>query len=72
MAPRSRVQGAALSRREGHQAILRSRLNTVLGVLGLIVFIVCVIALAAGVTAAVVRISPTRDKAKQAGSGNPP
>jgi hypothetical protein len=42
--------------------------NTVLGVLGLLVFIAVVIALAAVVTAAVVRISPTRDKAKQAGT----
>jgi hypothetical protein len=47
------------------------RVNTLFGVIGLAIFIVCVIALAAGVTAAVVRISPTRDKAKQqAGSGN--
>ncbi len=38
------------------------RVSTLLGVIGLVVFIVCVIALAAGVTAAVVRISPTRDK----------
>ena len=44
--------------------------STFLGVLGLVVFIVCVIALAAGVTAAVVRISPTRDKAKQAEAGS--
>jgi hypothetical protein len=42
--------------------------NTVLGVLGLLVFIAVVIALAAVVTAAVVRISPTRDKPKQAGT----
>ena len=40
--------------------------TTLLGVLGLLVFIALVIALAAMVTAAVVRISPTRDKAKQA------
>jgi hypothetical protein len=40
--------------------------TTLLGVLGLLVFIALVIALAAVVTAAVVRISPTRDKAKQA------
>jgi hypothetical protein len=32
--------------------------NNVLGLLGIIVFIVCVIALAAGVTWLVVRISP--------------
>ncbi len=42
------------------------RVTTFLGVLGLLVFIALVIALAAMVTAAVVRISPTRDKAKQA------
>jgi hypothetical protein len=45
------------------------RVTTFLGVLGLLVFIVLVIALAAVVTAAVVRISPTRDKAKQADTG---
>ena len=44
------------------------RVATILGVLGLLVFIAVVIALAAVVTAAVVRISPTRDKAKQAGT----
>jgi len=48
------------------------RVTTLLGVLGLLVFIALVIALAAMVTAAVVRISPTRDKAKQADSGSPP
>ena len=37
-------------------------MDTVLDMLGLIVFIVCVIALAAGVTALVVKISPTKDK----------
>jgi hypothetical protein len=37
-------------------------MSTVLGLIGLLVFIACVIALAAGVTAAVVRISPTREK----------
>ncbi len=46
------------------------RMNTVFGVIGLVIFIACVIALAAGVTAAVVRISPTRDKAKRADSGS--
>ncbi len=35
-------------------------MHTVLGVVGLAIFIVCVIALAAAVTATVVRISPTR------------
>ena len=37
-------------------------MTTVLDFLGLIVYIVGVIALAAGVTWAVVRISPTKDK----------
>jgi hypothetical protein len=46
------------------------RVTTILGVLGLLFFIACVIVLAAVVTAAVVRISPTRDKAKQAGSNS--
>jgi HAMP domain-containing protein len=41
------------------------RMTTLLGVIGLIIFIACVIALAAGVTAAVVRISPTRDKSER-------
>ena len=36
--------------------------HTVLGFLGLVLFICLVILGAAGVTAAVVRISPTRDK----------
>jgi hypothetical protein len=36
--------------------------TTVVGLLGLIVYIAVVIVLAAGVTAAVVRISPTRNK----------
>jgi hypothetical protein len=34
---------------------------TVLGLIGLVVFIVCVIALAAGVTWAVVKISPSKE-----------
>ena len=38
---------------------------TVLGVLGLVLFIVCVIALAAGVTWLVVKISPQRKDAEQ-------
>ncbi len=41
--------------------------HTLLGLIGLAVFVVCVIVVAAGVTAAVVRISPTRDKAQQSG-----
>jgi hypothetical protein len=39
--------------------------ETFLELLGLLVFIVLVIVLAAGVTALVVKISPTRDKAAQ-------
>jgi hypothetical protein len=34
-------------------------METVLGLIGLVIFIVCVIALAAGVTWVVVRLSPT-------------
>ncbi|HZQ66611.1 MAG TPA: hypothetical protein VFA66_15450 [Gaiellaceae bacterium] len=40
-------------------------MHTFLGVIGLVIFIACVILLAAGVTAAVVRVSPTRDKKPQ-------
>ncbi len=36
-------------------------METVLGLIGLVVFIVCVIALAAAVTWVVVKFSPTRD-----------
>jgi hypothetical protein len=39
-------------------AILR-RVSTALGLIGLVVFILCVVALAAGVTWTVVRLSPT-------------
>ena len=41
---------------------------TVLGVFGLVLFIVCVIALAAGVTWLVVKISPQRKDAEQGSS----
>jgi hypothetical protein len=41
---------------------------TALGLLGLLVFIVCVIALAAAVTWLVVKISPQRKNAEQRGS----
>jgi hypothetical protein len=41
---------------------------TVLGLLGLVVFIVCVIALAAGITWLVVKISPQRKDAEQRSS----
>jgi hypothetical protein len=37
------------------------QVHSFLGFVGLVIFIVCVIALAAAVTAAVVRISPTRN-----------
>ena len=37
---------------------------TVLGLIGLVVFIVCVIALAAGTTWLVVKISPKKEKAE--------
>jgi hypothetical protein len=39
-------------------------MSTVLGLLGLLAFIVCVIAFAAGVTWTVVKLSPLRDKPK--------
>ena len=43
-------------------------METFLGVLGLVAFIAAIVALSAGITWAVVKISPTRDKAeKQAG-----
>ena len=41
---------------------------TVLGLIGLVVFIVSVIALAAGITWLVVKISPQRKNAEQGGS----
>ena len=37
-------------------------MDTFLGLLGLVIFIVLVIGIAAGVTALVVKISPTREK----------
>jgi hypothetical protein len=40
-------------------------MDSVIGIVGLAIFIVCVIGLSAGVTALVVRISPTRSKPKQ-------
>jgi len=42
--------------------------DTLIGIVGLVIFIVCVIALSAGVTALVVRVSPTPDKTKQTGA----
>jgi hypothetical protein len=39
--------------------------STALGLLGIVVFVVCVIAFAAGVTWLVVRLSPTRKPADQ-------
>jgi hypothetical protein len=43
-------------------------METVLGLIGLAVFIVCVIALAAGITWVVVKLSPRRDDAPQRSS----
>jgi hypothetical protein len=43
-------------------------METVLGLIGLVVFIVCVIALAAGITWVVVKFSPTRENAAQRNS----
>jgi hypothetical protein len=43
--------------------------TTVLGLLGVLLFIVAVIALAAGVTFAVVKLTPTKEK-KQADAGD--
>ena len=42
-----------------------SRMDTVLGLLGVAIFIPCVIGLAAGITWLVVRLSPPADKNKQ-------
>jgi hypothetical protein len=44
-------------------------MGTVLGLLGVLLFIVAVIALAAGVTFAVVKLTPAKDKKKQADAG---
>jgi hypothetical protein len=41
---------------------------TALGLIGLVAFIVCVIALAAGITWLVVKISPQRKNAEQSSS----
>jgi hypothetical protein len=48
----------------GHRAILRAGMETVLGLIGLAFFIVCVISLAAAVTWTVVKLTPQRDKTK--------
>jgi hypothetical protein len=40
-------------------------METVLGLIGLILFIVCTIALAAGITWFVVKLSPAKDAAKK-------
>lgn len=45
-------------------------MDTTLGVLGLVLFIAAVIAFSAGVTWAVVKISPTRDKAEKQAAQN--
>jgi uncharacterized membrane protein len=44
---------------------------TVLGLIGLAVFVVCVVALAAGVTWVVVRVSPDPNKKKPAPAATP-
>jgi hypothetical protein len=41
-------------------------MEDVLGVIGLVVFVAAVIALAAGMTWAVIKISPSRDRPKKA------
>jgi hypothetical protein len=46
---------------EGSHGYSTERVHTFLGVVGLLIFVACTIALAAVVTAAVVRVSPTRD-----------
>ena len=43
-------------------------MDVVLGLFGLLLFIVCVIALAAGITWVVVKFSPTRENAAQRNS----
>jgi hypothetical protein len=43
-------------------------MGTVLGLLGLVAFILSVIALAAGITWAVVKITPQRNRAEERGS----
>jgi hypothetical protein len=43
--------------------------STALGLLGVLVFVPCVIGIAAGVTWLVVRISPTRSPASREGEG---
>jgi hypothetical protein len=62
MAPRDRGPDAAISRREAHGDYSRNAVDTFLGLLGLVAFVIVVIVAAALVTAAVVRISPTRTK----------
>ena len=42
------------------------QVDTFLGLLGLVIFVVSTVSLAAALTAAVVRISPTRDAKQQA------
>ena len=64
MTPSSREPGAAECYREAHRGYSRSVVTTVLGLIGIAVFIVCVIALAAAVTWTVVRLTPSH-KQKQ-------
>ena len=44
-------------------------MDTALGVVGLVVFIVCVISLAAGVTWTVVKLTPRKDQKQQQSAG---
>jgi hypothetical protein len=65
------TSGAAFSRSRRHRRVLgsphgypNSALETVLGLIGMVIYIVAVISLAAGVTYLIVRISPSNSKKK--------
>jgi hypothetical protein len=67
------MSGAAFSRSRRHRRLLggprgysKFALENVLGLIGMVIFIVGTISLAAGVTYAIVRISPTKRRAKSA------
>ena len=67
MTRRSRGAGAAVGRWEAHHAgYSRVALANVLGLIGMVIFIVATIALAAGVTWLVVKITPSEPKKKPA------
>jgi hypothetical protein len=65
--PRSRCHRRLLGGARGYS---KFALETALGLLGMAIFIVATIALAAGVTYAIVRISPTKRRSK-AGEAKP-